>query len=277
MSNNSNPYSLDGEQVRDKGTDNGVVRATVIDTLPEIHSVRVNPRGDNAPTLAPVLTPLYGSHMLPQEEERVILLYIAENTPICLGSIYLLDGVTPPDVDSGDILFGNHSGSGVTVKDDGTIRIITEGDKPVNIDVQAAAVNKNTAQTIPNNDTWYKVEWDQVEFDSDGLFNDGNDSITARYGGLYTITASVSYPNPAQNNRYGIGIFVNDELIQRVTQQSSLSVEMTIDVTTQELLSAGDEIDIRVRHNSGSDKNILGSPVTDEFTISREGRAASDI
>lgn len=277
MSNNSNPYSLDGDQVRDKSIDNSVVRATVLDTLPEIHSVRVNPRGDNSPTLAPMLTMRHGSHTLPSKGERVILLYVAENTPVCLGSMYLLDGKSPPDVDSGDILFGNYSGSGVTVKDDGTITIITEGDKPVNIDVQAAAVNKNTAQTIPNNDTWYKVKWDQVEFDSDGLFNDTEDSITAQYGGLYTITGSVSYPNPAQNNRYGIGIFVNGELIQRVTQQSANNVEMTIDVTTQELLSAGDEIDIRVRHNSGSDKNILGSPVTDKFTTSREGRAANDI
>jgi hypothetical protein len=107
MSNNNNPYDLDEEQVRDKGTDNGVVRATVLDTLPETHAVRVNPRGDNAPVVAPVLTPTYGSQTLPDAGERVMLLYVAENTPICLGSIYLLDGEQPPNDKGGDLRIGN--------------------------------------------------------------------------------------------------------------------------------------------------------------------------
>lgn len=123
MSNNSNPFDIDGEQVRNKSISNYVVKATVLDVLPDIHAVRVNPRGGDSPFVAPVLTPRYGSQVLPDKNERVTLLYVAENTAICLGSIYLLDGVNPPSEDSGDIIIGNESGAYVTITDGGDVLI----------------------------------------------------------------------------------------------------------------------------------------------------------
>jgi len=120
MSNNSNPYDIDSRQVRDKGYTNYVERATVLDVLPEIHSVRVNIRNNNAPIVAPVLTATYGSQTLPKEGERVTLLYITDNTPIVLGSIYLLDGQNPPNADPNDIVIGNDAGY-IAIREDGTV------------------------------------------------------------------------------------------------------------------------------------------------------------
>lgn len=136
MSNNSNPFDLDGNQVRNKTWENDVVRATVIDVLPDIHSVRVNPRGDNAPIVAPVLTPTYGMHVLPSEKERVTLLYITENVPIVIGGVYLADGLNPPEAEKNDVVIGNGSGSTITIEDGGDIRINSSDDSSVYIDGQ---------------------------------------------------------------------------------------------------------------------------------------------
>lgn len=272
MSNNKNPYDLDGNQVRGKGTDNDVVRATVLDTLPNNHAVRVNPRGDNGPFVAPVLTPTYGMHTLPDEGERVTVLYIAENVPIVLGAVYLADGEAPPDVVDGDIVFGNGTGSGVRIRKDGSIIIETIGNKPVGIDVQTATIGLETPQTISNSMAWNKVEWDNIEDDNDNLVNIENHSITARYGGLYQVNSSVEFPNPGQNNRYDIGIFINDDLVKRNSQQSAVNIGNSLSVQTDILLNDGDVIDIRVRHDGDGGRDLNGSPVTDEFSINRTGR-----
>jgi hypothetical protein len=134
MSNNSNPHDVDGKQVRNKSVENSVVRAKVLDVLPNTHSVRVNPRGDNSPVVAPVLTPTYGMYMLPDEGERVTLLYITDNVPIVLGGVYLLDGVEPPQANVGDVVIGNESGSTITIENGGDIRIDSSDDSDVYID-----------------------------------------------------------------------------------------------------------------------------------------------
>lgn len=135
MSNNSNPHDLDGNQVRNKGHTSGdVARSTVLDVIPDSHAVRINQRGDNAPFIAPVLTPMYGSHMLPNEGERVTVLYIAENVPVVLGSIYLADGQSPPDVDAGDFRIGNESGASITLKSSGDVMVESGDDGDVYID-----------------------------------------------------------------------------------------------------------------------------------------------
>lgn len=134
MSNNKNAYDLDGDQVKNKTWKNDVVRATVLDVFPNRHAVRVNPRGDNSPVMAPVLTPMYGSTMLPDEGSRVTLLYIASNVPIVLGGIYLTDGEQPPDLEVGDIRLGNGTGAHVTVKGNGDVVIESSADGDVYID-----------------------------------------------------------------------------------------------------------------------------------------------
>lgn len=270
MSNNNNPYDLDQEQVRDKGTDNGVVRATVLDTMPETHTVRVNPRGDNAPVIAPVLTPTYGSQTLPQAGERVMLLYVAENTPICLGSIYLLDGVQPPNGENGDLILGNDSGSAMTVHEDGRISLITDEKQPIDIDNQSASVYLGTDYSVPDNG-YTKVPFDVVKSDAEELFRpDTHDFQTSVYG-LYGISASVEIPSAGQNNSYTLAIFVNNEEKKRVTRQSAVNAPLSVQVTASEYLDTGDIIDIRIENNSSSNKTITGSDLTTDFNIRREG------
>jgi len=272
MSNNSNPHDVDGEQVRNKSRDNDVVRATVIDVIPDIHSVRVNPRGDNAPTVAPVLTPMYGMQMLPQEKERVTLLYITENVPVVIGGVYLADGPNPPQADEGDAVFGNESGSAVTVHEDGHISVVTEGRQAVDIDHQSASVSLEGAnQTIAAGDTDI-IQFDTVEEDLEDIWNLDNDyKMTARADGLHRLTASVALPSPGQNNIYEIRIFVNNVEEKRVTRQSAVNEEMSLQVTTMERLETGDKVDIRVTNNSGASREILADDITTEFDFRRAG------
>lgn len=271
MSNNSNPYDVDGEQVRGKSRDNGVVRATVLDVLPDLHAVRVNPRGDNAPFVAPVHTPMYGMHMLPREGERVTVLYITENTPIVLGGIYLLDGQEPPQADVGDAVFGNGTGSEVTVHDDGHISIITEGNERIDIDHQSASVSLEGAdQTIGSGDTDI-IEFDTVEEDPENLWDQPNYQMVAKADGLHRLTASIAIPSPGQNNQYEIRIFVNSTEEKRVSRQSSTNEEMSLQVTTMERLETGDAVDIRVTNGSGSSSDVLADDVTTEFDFRRSG------
>ena len=272
MTNNSNPHDVDGNQVRNKSRDNDVVRATVIDVLPDIHAVRVNPRGDNAPVVAPVLTPTYGMHTLPDENERVTLLYITENVPLVIGSVYLADGPNPPKINSGDAVFGNSSSSEVTVHNDGHITVTTEGNQPVDIDHQSASVSLEGAnQTIAAGDTDI-IEFDTVEEDPEGLWDaDGDYKMTAGAGGLHRLTASVALPTPGQNNTYEIRIFVNNVEEKRVTRQSAVNEEMSLQVTTMERLEIGDKVDIRVTNNSGQSRDVLADDVTTEFDFRRAG------
>jgi hypothetical protein len=137
--------------------------------------------------------------------------------------------------------------------------------------VQSASVELQTQQSIPPN-TWTKVEWDNAEDDNDDLFRESTYSIEARYGGLYQINASAMFPNPGQNNRYDIGIFVNDSIEKQITKQSANNLPMSLQVQTDELLNSGDEIDVRVMQDSGNSKTLNGEAVTDEFSVNRTGR-----
>lgn len=134
MSNNSNPFDLNREAVRNKGYQQDVVRAEVLEVLPASHAVRVKPRGEAIPIIAPVLTLMEGSYTLPKEGQRVLLLYVTDNTPVVIGSMYLSDGVQPPDLDKQDIRIGNGSGSHITIESNGDVRIQSNDDSSVYID-----------------------------------------------------------------------------------------------------------------------------------------------
>ena len=171
MVNNSNPHDVDGNQIRNKSRNNDVVRATVIDVLPQSHAVRVNPRGDNAPIVAPVLTPMYGMHLLPQEKERVTLLYITENVPVVVGGVYLADGPNPPDAEEGEAVFGNSTGARLDMRPDGSIGMKTgELSDPIDIDFQVADTSMSTDQSVPP-DTFTKIEFDQLDNQTEVIYD----------------------------------------------------------------------------------------------------------
>jgi len=271
MSNNSNPFDLDGNQVRSKTWENDVVRATVIDVLPEIHAVRVNPRGDNAPIVAPVLTPTYGMHVLPSEKERVTLLYITENVPVAIGGVYLADGPNPPEADENDVVFGNSTGSEITVHEDGHISVTTEGTQRVDIDHQSAAIYLGTDYSAPSGGTYNKIPFDSVEGNDENLFRPSTNDIQVKADGLHRLTASVELPTPGQNNAYRLAIYVNGTEEKRVSRQSAVNEPMSIQVTTMERLDDGDVVDVRIANESGTSRTVLGSDKTTEFDVRRAG------
>lgn len=271
MSNNSNPFDLDHEQVRNKGTDNDVVRATVLDVLPDIHSVRVNPRGDNAPVVAPVLTPKYGMHVLPGEGERVTLLYITENVPVVVGGVYLADGQDPPEAEEGDVIFGNGTGSEITIHQDGHITIETSQRERIDIDNQSAAAYLDTDQAIAGDENYHIVEFDTEEDDTEELFDPTTHSYTLMHGGRYEVNTTIEIPLPGQNNRYTLGIFVNDTLAKRKSRQSVVNEPLSLDCEMNQRLDPEDEIDVRLLHDRGSDSTVAGTQVSNGFNIERKG------
>lgn len=270
MGNNSNPHKLDADRVRREGIDSYVSRATVLDRLPSIHSVRVNPRDENSPFVAPVLTPNTNSYALPSEGSRVMLLYITDGQPIVLGGIYLLDGDSPPDTADDDYVIGNESGSSMTVHEDGHISLVTEGVEKVDIDHQSASVFLDTDQIVSSNG-YTKIEFDSIEDDKEGLFRPDTYDIQTRSEGLHKVSASIEIPAAGQNNSYSLAIFVNGVENKRVTRQSAINEPLSLQVITQVRLDANDVIDIRLSNNSGSDKTVLGSGVTTEFDVQRAG------
>lgn len=271
MTNNSNSYDLDPKQVKDKTWDNDVIRATVLDVLPEIHAVRVNPRGDNSPFVAPVLTPKYGMHVLPGEGERVTLLYIAENVPVALGGVYLADGEDPPEADVGDVVFGNSTGSEVTIRENGNIHIATGEYQPINIDHQSGSVRMSADQTIAGDDVYEKVEFDTVQDDPEDLFDISTNSFTIRHGGQHRVESTVEIEAGGQNNRYTVGLFADGTLVKRKNRQSVVSEPMSVAISTTRRFEDDTNLDVRLRQDSGSDKIINSADVATEFSIERHG------
>jgi len=271
MTNNRNPNALKKREVQQKSQDLDVVRATVLDTIPEIHSVRVNPRGDSAPFVAPVVAPMYGSQTLPDVGERVMVLFLTATSGIVLGSVYLLDGEDPPNKNGGDLVFGNDTGSHVTIHEDGHISVITEGTQRVDVDHQAASAYLDTNYSLPSGGTYNKVPFDTIEDDPEGLFNTANNSIEVLSEGLYHISASTELATPKQNNQYQIAIFINGVERKRISKQSAVNEPLSLQVQTQVNIDAESVIDIRMSNNSGTSRIVLGSPVTTEFNVRRAG------
>lgn len=271
MKNNSNPHDIDGGQVRNKSYDLDVVRARVLDVLPEIHAVRVNPRGDDAPFIAPVLTPNYGSSTLPQKDSRVSVLYITDNTAVVLGSVYLLDGEDPPTVAEDEIRFGNSSGSYISINQDGSISIRTEGNKPVNIDHQSATAIMSADQSIAGDDQYYIVDFDDVNDDPDDLFDPNKNGFVIKTEGQHNLSSTVEVTSAGQNNRYTLALYRNGQLMKRKSRQSAVNDVLSITVTTNRQFEDGDVIDVRFRQDSGTSKIINSNFNATEFYIQRKG------
>jgi len=277
--NPSNPYTRESEHTA-KDVQQAITKARVkdVNTSAEggVHTVRVQPYGTNSSFIAPVLMPVQGCVWLPEQGTDVALMFTKENKPWVIGSWYASDRINAgnvelPDYEEGDLRLGNSTGSNITVESDGTINIVTVGDKAVNIDKQSAVVYRSTPQTIPNDDTYYKVEFDVVESDKEDLYDITNHQYVLKHGGDYRFSATLMFPAAGQNNRYTLGIFVNGTEEKRRSFQSSTNAEMSLDVSVDKRLNAGDVVDVRVKQNSGSGRDINGSSRTNDFILQRKG------
>ena len=268
--NNNNPNALDTDQVRNKTWDEAVQRATVLDVFPDAHAIRVNVRGEDNPIVCPVLSPNYGSVLLPSVGSRVTLLYITENTPVAIGNVYLADKQSPPSADIGDVVLGNDSGSSVTINNDGSIDITTADRQPVNIDFQTATVYLNNDQDVAAGDTSI-VQYDTIEQDTESLFDAANHAYVVRHSGLYEIRGAIEIESAGQNNLYQLAIYTNETLTHRITKQSTVNAPMSLSVSEMVQLEEGDEIDIRLFNDSGQTRTIAGNQETNTFDIQRVG------
>jgi len=271
MTNNKNPYALDQDNVRAASWDHDVVRAEVLDVLPKSHAVRVQPRGEAIPIIAPVLTLTNGSLTLPEKGQRVVLLYVTDNTPVALGGMYLGDGKSPPDAQEGDLILGNSTGSTMKIHEDGHITISTAGTPPIDVDHQSASVYLGTDFSAPSGGVYTKVPFDTTEDDQENLFRPSTNDIKVKADGLHRITTSVEIPTAGQNNSYSLAIFINGIEQKRVSQQSSVNAPLSIQLTTMKRLDKEDVIDVRIQNNSGTNRTVLGSSTTTEFDVRRAG------
>lgn len=278
--NPSNPNTQDPNHTS-KDVQMPIAKARVLDAhgMPNengFHSIRIRVYADNAPYIAPVLSPMPGSVWVPPEGSDVAVLFDQSDKPWVIGSWYALDRVEDgtvdlPDYEPGDIRLGNPSGSHVTVKNDGVIKVATDSTKRVDIDHHSASVSlEGENQTIASGNTDI-IEFDTVEENPEGIWDQSTYQMVAKANGLHRFTASVALPNPGQNNDYTISIYVNGTEQKRITRQSAVNEELGIQVATMERLDIGDAIDIRVTNGSGQSRDILANDATTEFDFRRAG------
>lgn len=280
--NPSNPYTRDRGHTK-KDVPMPVTKAKVMASYdhPEgnaFHTVRVRVYGDGATYTAPVLAPMFGSVWVPKEGEDVAVIFGESDKPWVIGAWYPLDRVEDgrvdlPDYEAGDIRVGNHTGSHITVHDDGHITIETgEVKDPIDIGFQRASARMDGPQDIDGDENFYKVEFDVFDSNVDyGIFDSENYTMTALTDGHYHINASIGIPDPGQNNRYDLAVFVNGSQNKLSVDQSANNITMTSEVQTHANLEKGDVVDIRVAQNSGNIKEICGKEKTCEFSIDRRG------
>lgn len=242
------------------------------------HQVYVKLYYDQSQERATVLTGKQGDVSLPEEGEDVYVLFGAADKPLVLGSFYPVDDEygdpnleNVPEYSEGDRIIGNGSGSYFGIRDDGSIEILTEGTKPVNIHFQASVTYLGTDQTVAGDDTYYIVQYDTKESDPEDLFDTSTHEFTPRHDGWYEAEASCEIPAAGQNNRYTLAIFVNGTLEKRKSRQSAVNQELSLDVKLNKELEADDVVDARIKQDSGSSKTIAGLSETTEFTIERKG------
>lgn len=128
-SNTSNPHDVDPEAIHAE-VPLPIQKARVLDAngMPEedgFHTVRIKVYGDEAPYVAPVLTPMHGSVWVPEEGTDVAVLFGDSDKPWVIGSWYAVDRIDKGDIDlpeytPGDIILGNENGY-IAVRADGTV------------------------------------------------------------------------------------------------------------------------------------------------------------
>lgn len=279
-SNPTNPYSTDpSSTAKDVSPPIAKGRVENVKGMPDnggYHTVRVRLYRNNNTFIAPVLTPMLGSVWIPRRKSDVAVMFSKSGKPWVIGAWYAPDRVERgnidiPDYDPGDIRVGNESGSHMTVNNDGSIHIETADKQAVNISKQTAIAYLNSSQSIAGDDNYYQVNFDTEEDNKADLFDPTTGTITLLHGGEYTIEAEITFLTPGQNNRYTIAVFVDGTIIKRRAVQSSVNNEISPTISAHRRFDGGEEIDIRIRQNSGSPHDIEGAQESNHFTIKRDG------
>jgi hypothetical protein len=277
--NPSNPADINTEEVRDVSP-KAFERARVLDVDGDTdgaHTATIKLYDSGSQTVAPILTSAFGDVSLPAEDTDVIVMFGENDQELIIGSWYPPDRVvrgqiTLPDYNAGDRVVGNGSGSVVRIYDDGTIDLTTEGTKPLNTDHQSASAYLDSAQTITANSE-QRVEFNAVSHNSEGLYDTSTYETVLLNDGEYEIKSTVEIAAAGQGNTYTLRIYHNSTVIKRSYRQSSVDDPLTLRVSTNAILSAGDSIYVTLENGSNKDRTLNGDDIGTEFDIRRIGPA----
>ena len=140
--NPSNPYSSDANHTS-KEVQMPISKARVVDVKDSVdngfHTVRIKVYGDGTSYVAPVITPVIGSVVVPKKGDDVAVVFDSADDAWVIGSWYAVDRVDNDDInlpeyEEGDVRIGNDSGSHITIKNNGDILIDSNNNSDVIID-----------------------------------------------------------------------------------------------------------------------------------------------
>jgi hypothetical protein len=278
-SNPANPSDIRTDDVR-RVSPKSFERARVLEVhspTEGFHTATIKLYESGSQTTAPVLTSGFGDVSLPEVDTDVIVVFGENDEEIIIGSWYPIDRIiqnqiTVPDYEVGDRVVGNGSGSVLKIRDDGTIDLTTEGAKPLNTDHQSASAYLDSAQTITANSE-QRVQFNAVSHNFEGLYDTATYEAVLLNDGEYEIKSTIEIQSAGQGNTYTLRIYDNSTVIKRSYRQSSVNESLTLRVSTNEILSAGESIYVTLENGSGKDRTLNGDDIGTEFDIRRVGPA----
>jgi C1q domain len=124
----------------------------------------------------------------------------------------------------------------------------------------AFKVNQTAQQTIPNN-ILTQVNWAAELYDDGNNFNTASETFTAPSAGLYHFDATVTMEDINNNNRVELRLRVFNAGftdIQRKVMTSGVSADLSISISTDVKLSAGDQVSLWIESQDG-EQTIIGT------------------
>jgi len=278
MKNNpANPSDINKGEVRSVSP-KSFERARVLavqDSDDGAHTATIKLYDSGSQTTAPVLTSAYGDVSLPERDTDVIVMFGENDEELIIGSWYPVDRVARgqiqlPDYGAGDRVVGNRTESILQIHNDGTIDLTTEGTKPLNTDHQSFSVYRNGNQSIASG-AEERVEFNDVSHNDEGLYSTTSYEATLLNDGEYEIKTTVEIADGGQGNLYTLRIYNSGTVIKRSFRQSSVKEPLTLRVSTNEMMSAGDSVYVTLENGSNSARTLNGDNIGTEFDIRRIG------
>jgi len=276
-SNPANPYDINEGEVRSVSP-KAFEKARVLevqDSDEGVHTATIKLYSSGSQTTAPVLTSAFGDVSLPNVNTDVMVLFGENDEELIIGSWYPADRVARgqidlPEYQAGDRVVGNGTESILHIHNDGTIDLTTEGTKPLNTEHQSFSAYRSGNQTIPSG-TEKRIEFNAVSHNDEGIYSTTSYAATLLNDGEYEIKTTAEIADGGQGNLYTLRIYNSDTVIKRSFRQSSVKEPLTLRVSTNEILSAGDTVYVTLENGSNSARTVNGDDIGTEFDIRRLG------
>jgi hypothetical protein len=131
----------------------------------------------------------------------------------------------------------------------------------------AFSVRPSSDQNVDTANTWYKVEWDTEDFDTDNAFDNTNDKFTVPTGkgGVYQVNVQVATTGQTENAETDMKIYKNGSALDTPIANREFSggggsnADNTVQHSHLYDLNATDYLEIYVFHGSGGTNTIRAS------------------